>query len=131
MKYSVALDASEFIIAAAAGEWDAAADDEFVRTIVRAVAESRCPRILLDIRDLTNIDLSTLRLYDRARMLHERRRNNPGARARVAILHAPADEDNRESYQFFEDTARNRGLPYRLFEDREAALDWLRSDQKT
>jgi hypothetical protein len=128
MEYVITHDKdANLLLVTATGEWEKEKDDALVMEIMKAVGATGVGNILLDISRLEKLDLSTLRLYDRARYLLDLRRETDAISTRVAILHQTGDEQSGDNYRFFENAARTRGLPYRLFDDREEAIHWLTS----
>ena len=128
MDYTVVHDPqADLIIATAGGQWEAEKDDAMIWQVVEQIRATGVRRVLVDIRTLKNIDLSILRLYERARMLQERRDELALASVRAALVYPTSEKKQTESYRFFETVARNRGLPYRLFGDFEEAIAWLKS----
>jgi hypothetical protein len=125
MEYNIAFDAQANIIrASAGGEWEARTDDEMVGEMMKVVRETGARKILVDLRRL-NANLATLRLYEHARNLLSRRAQAGPVSIRVAIVYTAVAERVDRGFQFFETTARNRGLPYRVFREIGPAQAWL------
>ena len=126
MNYTVVHDQQAgIIIATAEGQWTRDQEKAMLDEIFDLVTATHVRKLLGDVRKLVNVDLSIIRLYDVAEMLQARRRALATVTARVAIVYNAVDNPEIELYRFFETTARNRGLPYRLFEDVAAAITWL------
>ena len=85
------------------------------------IMEERARRILLDDRELT----MTLDVHDAVTfadaVLEE---GVPAQGLRFACL---PPKTGREFYAAFETACRNRSINYQLFEDKQAAVDWLES----
>jgi hypothetical protein len=125
MEYRIAFDAQANIIrATAAGEWEAHTDEAMVDEMMKVVRATGARKILVDLREL-NANLATLRLYEHARSLLSRRAQAGAFSTRVAIVYKPVNARVEQGFQFFETTARNRGLPYRVFAAIAPAQDWL------
>ncbi len=62
-------------------------------------------------------------IYDIPKEYENRQVNR---RIREAMI-LPVDKDARQNVEFYETVCRNRGFNVRVFETREAALNWLKS----
>ena len=112
VQYTVTHDPrAQVITATAEGEWSVDGEVALLTEILETVRATRARKLLGDVRKLKNVDLSTLRLYERVRSLQSRRREFHTPTARVAIVYNASDTVNLEQCRFFETTARNRGLP--------------------
>jgi stage II sporulation SpoAA-like protein len=100
-------------------EEDLEQDKQVHEWIVRACEEHDCTRILIDDRKV-KYTASIIALYELARYYDQIR--VPDKIQRVAVLASP---DYKESNEFFETTARNRGVDLRVFQQREQAEAWL------
>lgn len=126
MEHTIVHDLTiDILIVTLQGDWEAEKDDMLVRDTLNMVASTGIRKILVDLRRLTKLDFSALSLYERVQRVQDRRRAAETASSKVAILYAARDPKAREGFQFFENITRNRGLPYRLFEDHEDAIEWL------
>ncbi len=125
MDYTIQLvEDRKLIIATASGDWEHAADDAMVRQVMDTVGESGLDRVLVDIRTL-KLDIPLVQIFERAKELREQRKQAGVSSAKAAIVYPPNDPKLEEDFNFFETAARNRGLPYRAFNNMEDAMAWL------
>jgi hypothetical protein len=87
--------------------------------IVEKCRATQCWRVLLDFTTMAG-SISQLDRF----LLGTRAARIWGQRLRVAILARP-----NENNHFFENVANNNGANVQVFEDREAALAWLRTSR--
>lgn len=128
MNYIVEFKEEQRIVSARAeGQWDSTTDNGMVREILETVDSTGSSRVLLDIRDL-HFDLPMFQIFERAKEMREQRRKFGKVSARAAIVYTPFTPKIEEDMKFFENAARNRGLPYRIFQDIEEAMNWLIGD---
>lgn len=88
----------------------------------KLVLEKKCYKILLDFRKI-NLDLSTLKMVqtpDRLRDEFKKYGVDILLLKRVFLISI-----NDENHQFFETVMVNRGHTFRLFLDRDKAIEWL------
>src|SRR5690349_11067693 len=125
MDYTIQLvEDRKLIVATASGEWEAGVDNAMVQQIMEAVVTSGLSRVLVDIRGL-KLDIPLVQIFERAKEMRERRKQAGVVSAKAAVVYPPNDPKMEEDFNFFETAARNRGLPYRAFSNREEALAWL------
>ena len=128
MNYTVEFKEDQKIIfAAASGEWDATTDHAMLDRVLQTVDLTGSSRVLLDIREL-HFDLQMFQIFERAKQVKEQRQQFGKASTKAAIVYFAPSQKIEGDIQFFENAARNRGLPYRVFRDVEDALTWLISD---
>jgi anti-anti-sigma regulatory factor len=127
MEYIISHDTkADMIVATASGKWNQQKDNELVREVRRTVSDLRVKNVLIDLRSLENIDLTTLRLYEHAIKLKQGGQEFETVSMKVAIVVSVKDEKDEANCKFFETTARNRGLPYMIFKDIDPAMEWLK-----
>lgn len=114
----------QLIIVTATGKWELEKDNEMIRQILKAVEESGCQKVLVDMRDL-HFDLPMIHLYERAQGLRQQRMQANTTSRKVALVYAAKTRKIDADLTFFETAARNRNLPYRVFKDLEEAKKWL------
>jgi hypothetical protein len=126
MNYVVEFNEEHGIVSAkAAGEWDSATDNAMIRGMLEMLDTRGGSKVLLDIREL-RFDLPMFQIFERAKEMRELRRRQSGrVSAKAAIVYFPSTPKIEEDMKFFENAARNRGLPYRMFQDIEEAMTWL------
>ena len=125
MDYTIKQDKDKGIITVtAAGKWELEKDNEMIRQILQAVEVSGSKRVLLDIRELY-FDLPMLHFYDRAQGLRKQRNDLKTTSRKVALVYSAPTKKMDDDLLFFETTARNRNLPYRVFKELEVAWAWL------
>jgi hypothetical protein len=125
MNYIVEFKEEQKIVSARAeGKWDSTTDNSMVHKILEMVDTTGSSRVFLDIREL-HFDLPMFQIFERAKEMREQRRQFGKVSARAAIIYSPSTPKIEEDMKFFENAARNRGLPYRMFKDVEEAMTWL------
>lgn len=125
MDYSIHQDSETGIITAVVtGAWSAQQDDELLRRIIAIDTQGRPKLLLMDLRQLS-ADFSVSYIYYRAQFLEKKRQQVEIPSFRAALIYDGANPKVRQAYEFFETTAVNRGLPYRVFADIERARRWL------
>jgi hypothetical protein len=96
--------------------------EKIVPIVSGLIKEHECYRILLDFRQI-KIDLSTVRMYDTPQKLRDEF-NKYGvelAKVKRAFLITRVDSD---AY-FFETVMLNHGQTFKIFLDRDKAIEWL------
>jgi hypothetical protein len=97
--------------------------------VLREVASTgRAKGVLIDLRDVLGLNLRTLSMYELASRLVAGRHQHEHAAARGAFLVPSLGPESDVKYQYFEDTSRNRGLPYQVFKELDPAMQWLRGE---
>ena len=125
MNYSIQLvDDPQIIQVTTSGVWDPNVDGAMGIEVMEKVNEWKVGRVLIDMRDL-QFNLPVINLFQRAKNLSQQRREFQHVSSKVALLFNSTDRKMDESLAFFETTAQNRGLPYRVFKQLESALEWL------
>lgn len=79
-------------------------------------------RFLADCIDYQSDDQAAITHAYQLGMLYEDPRVNRLSKEAILV---PEDEKIRSLLAFFETTTQNRGFQVRIFDDRQAALDWL------
>jgi hypothetical protein len=125
MDYSLHQDSETGIITAVVtGAWSAQQDEELLREVIAIDTQGRPKLLLMDLRQLS-ADFSVSYIYHRAHFLEKRRERVEVPAFRAALIYDGTNPKVRHAYEFFETTAVNRGLPYRVFADIERARRWL------
>jgi hypothetical protein len=125
MNYSIQLREEPRVVQAiTSGEWEREVDNAMGLEIMKKMAEWKINKALIDMREL-QFELRVLDIFQRAEALREQRREVKHSSSKVALVYLPKDKKVDEDFVFFENTARNRGLPYRVFKRMDDALAWL------
>ena len=125
MEYTIQLrEDQKVILVTACGEWDATIDNNMVFEILEMIDSSGYEQVLLDLREL-QFDFPVFQIFGRAKEMREQRRQFGKGSSKAALVYSPNNAKTEEDMQFFENAARNRGLPYRTFKDIEDALKWF------
>lgn len=128
MEYTIQLDeAAGLISARATGAWESEKDNLMVDELLRLVDTSEIHKVLLDIREL-HFDLSIIQIFQRAKTMREKRSKQNKITSKAALVYTPVDPKRDADMKFFENAARNRGMPYYVFTDIEKARQWLLAD---
>jgi hypothetical protein len=131
MEYTIQIfEDQKLIHARAKGQWDKQTDDAMIREIMGSVPKMGLKKVMLDMREL-QFDMSLTTIFQRAQELRDQRVESKSFTVKVAIVYLSKDRQTEDNFSFFETTARNRGLPYRVFKDDKEAFAWLmESDPK-
>ncbi len=113
----------KIVFAVAKGEWDSTTDNSMIYKVMEMVDETGAQMVLLDIRGLS-FNFPIVQVFERAKEMREQRRQFGKVSAKAAIVFTP-EPKTEQDMKFFENAARNRGLPYRTFNDFENAMAWL------
>jgi hypothetical protein len=114
------IPAQEFLRADVHGRLDLTASKLLLEQLAAACAGSPERHILIDVRDISAAQLSSVDLFELVQAL---RRVGLGLLNRIAVLRRTRDGFDRA--RFFEMLAAERGFQVGVFEDFEAALTWL------
>jgi hypothetical protein len=114
------IPAQEFLRADVHGRLDLAASKRLLEQLAAACVGCPDRHILVDVRDTSTPQLSSVDLYELVQAL---RGLGLGLLNRIAILRRIRDGFDRA--RFFEMLAADRGFQVSVFEDFEAALTWL------
>ncbi|MBE7432990.1 MAG: hypothetical protein HS100_03685 [Anaerolineales bacterium] len=125
MEYVIQPDDKDKIIKVrATGKWDL----EFGRAMSREIAETvdatHLRLVLVDMRKV-EIRASIIQIYERVKELWDEHQSAKQTVWKVAAVLTLDDQEFKKEMQFFENTAQNRGLPYRIFSDMDEAFIWL------
>ena len=101
------------------GVADETSSMEMVKNISRNMAKHLSLRCLIDHTDISSVSGSTVEIYYRPKGLI-----NIGVPFKVTIAEVIKPE-HREHFHFLETVFRNRGFNFRIFDDRESAMEWL------
>ena len=125
MEYAIQImEAEKIINVTAKGLLDKQTEDLMTYEILSSVTRLGLKKVLLDMREV-EFDMSLAAIFQRAQELREQRIETRSFSLRVAIVYFAKDKKAEENFGFFENTARNRGLPYKVFKDTKEALAWL------
>jgi len=126
MDYSIQLmeEPTRFVRAITSGDWEREMDNAMGLEIMQKMVEWKVNKAVIDMRDL-QCELRVLDIFKRAETLREQRREVKPNGSKVALVYRSKDKKTDDDFIFFENTAQNRGLPYRVFKQMETALEWL------
>jgi hypothetical protein len=88
------------------------------------MAEWKVNKAVIDMCEL-QFELRVQDIFQRAETLRDQRHEVKSPSTKVALVYNPVSKKMDEDFLFFENTSRNRGLPYRVFQQMEDALSWL------
>ena len=106
------------------GEWNHEVDTAMGLDVMKHMAEWKVNKALIDMREL-QFELRLTDLFQRAMDLKEQRSEVGHLSIKVALVYRSKDKATDEDLIFFENVAQNRGMPYRVFKEMDAALEWL------
>ncbi|MBK9924779.1 MAG: hypothetical protein IPP66_05740 [Anaerolineales bacterium] len=125
MNYSIQLlEEPKIAQVITSGAWEREVDNAMGLEIMKKMAEWKVNKAVIDMREL-QFELRVLEIFQRAETLRDQRREVKPPSSKVALVYNPVSPKVDEDFIFFENTARNRGLPYRVFKQMEDALVWL------
>jgi hypothetical protein len=126
MEYSIQLveEPVKFAQVVALGEWQRETDNAMGLELMQKMGEWKVNKAVIDMRDL-QFELRVLDIFQRAKTLRDQRRKVMHTSSKVALVYQSKGKKTDDDFIFFENTAQNRGLPYRVFKQMETALDWL------
>ena len=125
MEYTIrVMEDQKIIPVTAKGQLDKQTEDSMTHEILGSVANLGLKKVLLDMREV-EFNLSMGAIFQRAQELREERIESRSFSLKVAIVYFAKDKKAEENFSFFENTARNRGLPYKVFKQLDEALAWL------
>ena len=126
MGYTIQLmEEQKIILVTISGKWNPEMDKPLGVEIMSKVGEWKVSKVLVDMREL-QFEMPVIDIFQRAKDLSEQRREFAPVSSKVALVYHPKDRKTIENFIFFENTAQNRGSPYRVFKDMESALEWLK-----
>ncbi len=118
MKYDLKYDEErDLIMGQVHGEFDSSVVSKMVSDLGEMIRKYNCFRLLNDLRDAT-ITPETLDIYAMPRAVEK---TGEAVQCRRAILVNPPLED----FDFLETVSVNMGHQFKIFTDRDAALEWL------
>jgi len=125
MNYTIQLTEEPRIIhVVTSGEWEHEVDNVMGLEVMKRTVEWRVNKVLIDMREL-QFELQVLDIFRRVESLRDQRVEIKPSSSRVALLYRPNDTNKDDDFIFFENAARNRGLPYRVFKQMDDAFAWL------
>lgn len=125
MNYTIQLmEEPKIVQVITSGTWEREVDNAMGLDIMRKMAEWKVNKAVIDLREL-QFELRVIDIFQRAENLREQRREVKHNSSKVALVYHSKDKRTDDDFIFFENTARNRGLPYRVFKQMESALEWL------
>ena len=105
------------ILVQSTGTYQLSGLSEMVKTVSEKFQEFNCNKCLIDHRK-ADVSLKTVPSYHRPKLYNEA---GFGSNQKGAILFKEITDEHR----FFEDTIRNQGWNLRVFDDHDAAMEWL------
>lgn len=125
MNYTIQLmEEPKIIHVIISGEWNLEVDNAMGLDIMKKTVEWRVNKVLIDMCEL-QFELRVLDIFQRVESLRKQRVEVKPSSSKVALLYCPNDTNKDDDFIFFENAARNRGLPYRVFKQKDDALAWL------
>lgn len=125
MNYTIQLmEEPKIIKAVTSGEWTPEVDNTMGLDIMKKTVEWQVNKVLIDMCEL-QFELQVLDIFRRVESLRDQRVEIKPSSSKVALLYCPNDTNKDDDFVFFENAARNRGLPYRVFKEMDDALAWL------
>lgn len=125
MNYSIQLlEEPKIAQVITSGAWEREVDNAMGLEIMKKMAEWKVNKAVIDMREL-QFELRVLDIFQRAETLRDQRREVKPPSSKVALVYKPISPKVDDDFLFFENTSRNRGLPYRVFKQMEDALVWL------
>ena len=125
MNYTIQLmEDTKIAQVTALGTWEREVDNAMGLDIMKKMAEWKVSKALIDMREL-QFELRLTDIFQRVENLRDQRREAKHNSSKVALVYLSKDKRTDDDFIFFENTARNRGLPYRVFKQMESALEWL------
>jgi len=126
MNYSIQLmeKPTRYVQVITSGDWEREVDNVMGLEVMQKMVEWKVNKAVIDMRDL-QFELRVLDIFQRAETLRDQRQKVKPSSSRVALVYRSKDAKTDDDFIFFENTARNRGLPYRVFKQMETALEWL------
>jgi hypothetical protein len=92
---------------------------EMARSIAKTMGQYQAMRCLIDHSAISSVSGTTVGIYDRPQSLRE-----IGIPAKIKIAEVVLP-DHQEHFSFLETVCRNRGFSFRIFDDRQSAIQWL------
>jgi len=125
MEYTIHIIEDQKIIhVTATGLWDKQTEDLMTYEILGNVAKLGFKKVLLDMREI-EFNMSLADIFQRAQELRDQRVESRSFSFKDAIISFAKDKKAEDNFGFFEDAARNRGLPYKVFKGLDEAHGWL------
>jgi hypothetical protein len=115
------LPEDQMVIVKTHGDADAQSSGEMVKSIFMTMQKYRCFRCLLDHTEIRFVSGKTLEVFNRPEQM-----KNTGMPLNVKLA-AVIPENYRDHFSFLETVCLNRGISYRVFENRNSAINWLKS----
>ena len=105
------------VLLTTSGTYELDAEVETLKKMASTLKEHNCNRCIFDHRD-TNVIAKVHQSFERSALYEKIWRNRA---TKAAIVFREINED----FEFLETTVRNRGWNVRIFDDYDAAVDWL------
>jgi hypothetical protein len=115
------LPEDQIVVVKTHGDADAKSSGEMVKSIMMSMREHRSLRCLLDHTEIHFVTGKTLEVFNRPEEI-----KNTGMPLN-AKLAAVIPEIYKDHFSFLETVCINRGISYRVFENRNSAINWLKS----
>lgn len=120
MEWTVSvLSGQKIVVIQTQGVADEADSLKMAKSIAETMAEYNAERCLIDHSAIHSVTGAVVKIYYRPQELRE-----VGIPSKVRIAEAvlPA---HKAHFDFFETVCRNRGFDFRIFNERESAIQWL------
>jgi hypothetical protein len=111
----------QMVIVKTFGDADAQSSGEMIKSIFMTMQKHKCFRCLLDHTEIHFVSGKTLEVFNRPEQM-----KNTGMplNVKLAAVIPPLYKDH---FCFLETVCLNRGISYRVFENRNSAINWLKS----
>ncbi len=122
MPWRAQLDAPRNLVEVAYSEDVSAADiRESALAVIGLMKQADTGLVLADITTATRLELSTSEVVGLPELFRRLGLDRPFREAMIA----PLDSSVRDQAEFYETVCVNRGIPVRVFRDRDSAVQWL------
>ena len=120
MEWTVSfLPDEQIVVIQTHGVADEAGSLEMAKSIARTMSEYNAERCLIDHSGIHSVSGAVIKIYYRPQELRE---VGIPSKVRIAEVVLPA---HKAHFDFFETVCRNRGFDFRIFNERESAIQWL------
>ena len=112
------LPEERIVVIKTSGVADEKSSNEMAKSISKIMAKHLALRCLIDHTDISSVSGSVVEMYDRPKGLI----NIVPFKIKIAEVVLPI---HKKHFDFLEIVFRNRGFNFRIFDDRELAIQWL------
>jgi hypothetical protein len=113
------LSDQQIVVIKTRGEADGPSSLEMVKSLSKAMAQHKAARCLIDHSDISSVSGDTPGIYYRPQRLGEM---GVPTEIKIAEVVLPA---HRQHFGFLKVVCQNYGFSFRMFDDRESAIEWL------